>query len=410
MLDIVKVLYFHQHYSTPKGATGIRSYEMSRRLIQAGHEVVMVCGSYRGAQTGLTSPFVKGRRRGMVDNIDVLEFDLGYSNSDSFIRRSWQFVKYSMKSVNVALKEPYDIVFATSTPLTAGIPGIFARWLRLKPFVFEVRDLWPELPRAMGVIKNPIILLAMSILEWLTYHSANRIIGLSPGIVTGIERRGIHSDKIELIPNGCDLEYFNQTVQPWRPEGVAASHFLAVYTGTHGIANGLGAVLYAAEELKRRNRDDIRIMLVGDGKLKSNLQAYAKVKCLDNVVFHPPVDKNQVASLMAGANVGLQVLSNVPAFYYGTSPNKFFDYISAGLPVVTNYPGWIADMIEKYDCGFVISADNPYEFADILECAADSHEALRIKGFNARSLAESRFDRNELAKSFIRCLEGAFQK
>ncbi len=186
----MRILYFHQHFVTPKGSGGTRSYEMAKRLIVRGHSVVMVCGNYSGGDTGLSAPFVQGFRRGFVDGIDVIEFDLAYSNSDSFVKRSFIFLKYVFRSLKLVFSENYDLIFATTTPLTAGIPGIVGRWFRGKPFVFEVRDLWPELPKAMGVITNPLVLLAMSLLEWLSYRSANRLIGLSPGIVDGIAKRG----------------------------------------------------------------------------------------------------------------------------------------------------------------------------------------------------------------------------
>lgn len=403
----MRVLYFHQHFSTPQGTTGIRSYEMARRLIARGHEVTMVCGRYQGGQTGLTSPFVRGCRRGRVDGIDIIEFDLAYSNSDGFIKRAMTFMKFALNSIGLALTEHYDVLFATTTPLTAGIPGIFARGLRGKPFVFEVRDLWPELPKAMGVIRNPLALGAMSLLEWISYHSAQRLIGLSPGIVEGIARRGISRNKILLVPNGCDLDIFAATVAPWRPEGVNEKDLLAVFTGTHGIANGLGAVLDAAAELKRRGREDIRLLLIGQGKLKPLLQAHAEREGLHNVVFHPPVSKARLAGLMAGSDLGLQILSNVPAFYYGTSPNKFFDYIASGLPVLNNYPGWLAEMITKAECGFAVPPDDPKAFADALEQAANDRDALKEKGRRAFALARSKFNRVELADHFVDWVAGA---
>ncbi|WP_257970968.1 glycosyltransferase [Vibrio parahaemolyticus] len=128
---------------------------MSKRLIHHGHNVTMVCGTYGGGETGLESEFIGGKREGVVDGIRIIEFDLAYSNSDGFLKRSMTFVKFALKSIGLAFTEKYDVLFATTTPLTAGIPGIFARWLRGKPFVFEVRDLWPELPKEMGVIKKP---------------------------------------------------------------------------------------------------------------------------------------------------------------------------------------------------------------------------------------------------------------
>jgi glycosyltransferase involved in cell wall biosynthesis len=353
----------------------------------------------------MEQPFEGGCRRGLVDGIDVIEFDLEYSNSDSFMRRTLTFAKFAVRSVGLVFKEQYDLVFATTTPLTAGIPGIFSRWLRGKPFVFEVRDLWPELPKAMGVIRNPLLLASMSALEWASYRSAHCLIGLSPGIVEGIVRRGVPRERVELVPNGCDVDIFHKCTNPWRPEGVDKDDLLAVFTGTHGIANGLDAVLDAAVELKRRGRSDIKLMLIGQGKLKHVLQARARSEELDNVVFHPPVDKARLAGLLAAADLGMQILANVPAFYYGTSPNKFFDYISAELPVLNNYPGWLAELIAEHDCGFVVLPDDALAFADALEQAADNREVLEVMGARSIELARTKFERGMLADRWVNWLE-----
>lgn len=400
MDEFVKVLYFHQHFVTPKGAGAIRSYAMARNLIEQGHCVTMVCGSNTTGTTGLDGPFIGGKRRGVVDGIDVIELDLAYSNSDGFLKRIWTFARFAFRSVWVALTERYDLVFATTTPLTAGIPGIVARWLRRKPFVFEVRDLWPELPREMGVITNPLVLWAMGVLEWTSYRSAHRLVGLSPGIVEGIKKRGVPDERIIMIPNGCDLDIFTDRAEPWRPDGIDQSDLMAVFAGTHGIANGLDAVLDAAVELQRRGRRDIKFLLIGDGKLKPGLQARAQREGLDCVVFHDPVRKAELAGLMRSADIGMQVLANVPAFYYGTSPNKFFDYIAAGVPVLNNYPGWLADMIRQENCGYAIPPADPIAFADALELAAEERALLPEKGERARALARRQFDRARMAEKW----------
>ncbi len=379
---------------------------MAQALIKTGHSVTMVCGSYAQGKTGLTEPFVKGRRRGEVDGIDVIEFNLDYGNHMGLAKRTGIFAKFALNSILVALREPYDVVFSTTTPLTAGIPGIFARWLRRKPFVFEVRDLWPELPKAMGVITNPIVLKLMSALEWASYRSADRLIGLSPGIVEGIASRGVHRERIEMVPNGCDIDLFSSPVDAWRPEGVTKDQMLAVFTGTHGNANGLNAVLNTAKELQTRGRDDIRIALVGQGREKPSLQQRAKAENINNVLFLDPIPKTKLVGLMAGANIGLQVLRNVPAFYFGTSPNKFFDYISAGKPVINNYPGWVAEMISQNNCGFAVEPDNPNAFADALEYAADNQTDLPLMGKNALELAQKEFDRSLLAQRWVSWVTG----
>ena len=406
----MNVLYYHQHFSTPQGSTGTRSYEMARRLLAQGHSVTMVCGSYGGGNTGLAGAYQNGKREGRVAGIQVVEFELPYSNRDSFLRRTLTFLKFAWRSAWLVLRRDYDLVFATTTPLTAGIPGILARWLRGKPFVFEVRDLWPELPKAMGVIRNPLVLGAMSVLEWLSYRSAHRLIGLSPGIVDGIARRGVRRERIALIPNGCDLDIFGVSAEPWRPEGVGVNDLMAVFTGTHGIANGLDAVLDAAAELKRRGRNDIKLVLIGQGKLKVELQQRAHAEQLDNVIFHDPVNKAKLAGLMAATDVGMQILANVPAFYYGTSPNKFFDYIAAGRPVLNNYPGWLAGIITEHECGYAAPPDDPVAFANALIHAVDHRDELRRMGQRARALAQSEYNRDLLAARFVTWLEKAVER
>ena len=406
----MKVLYFHQHFSTPHGPGGIRSYGMARCLVERGHNVIMVCGNHLLSDTGLDGRYVNGQRRGVVNGIEVVEFDLAYSNSDSFFKRLSVFLKYVFRALILVFTEKYDLVFATTTPLTAGIPGIVARWLRGKPFIFEVRDLWPELPKAMGVIKNPVVLYMMSILEWTSYHSANHLIALSPGIAKGIQKRGINPESVTLIPNGCDLDIFDGLAKKWRPKGIKNSDLLVLFAGSHGPANGLSSVLDAAAELKLRERNDIKFLLVGDGKLKPSLVSRALSEGLDNVLFHKPVNKIKLAGLMCATDLGLQTLANIPAFYYGTSPNKFFDYISAGLPVVNNYPGWLSDMISENNCGFCVPPENGSAFADALEKAANDRPALTIKGVNAKRLAVKNFDRKIQSSKWVDVMELSFEK
>ena len=127
---------------------------------------------------------------------------------------------------------------------------------------------------------------------------------------------------------------------------------------------------------------------------------------MDNCIFIDPVPKRELAEYLKGADVGMQLLKNVPAFYYGTSPNKFFDYIATGLPVLNNYPGWIAEIVEENSCGFVVSPDDPAAFADALESAADDRAELIKMGNNARVLAEQKFDRKYLADEFVDWIEG----
>jgi glycosyltransferase involved in cell wall biosynthesis len=401
----LRLLYFHQHFATPQGSSGTRSYEFARALIARGHQVTMICGAHK--LSGLDLPYdeAKGWHRGNVDGIDVISLPLAYSNRDSLVRRGLAYVRFALRSVRLALTLDCDLVFATSTPITAVIPGLAAKWLRGKPFVFEVRDLWPELPRALG-LRNPFLLGGMSLLEFLGYRSADACIGLSPGIVEGIRARADERLPVAMIPNGSDLEAFHPAKRAKLTlPGIGPDDFVAGFTGAHGVANGLDALLAVAEELKRRGDTRVRLAFIGDGKEKERLAAKATELGLTNCLFFPPVPKSELGAITASLDCGLMVLKDIPAFYRGTSPNKFFDYLAAGIPVVNNYPGWLAGLITEHRCGIVVPPGNASAFADALQRLAADLAGRRSMGAAARALAEKEFARPILADRFIAALE-----
>jgi glycosyltransferase involved in cell wall biosynthesis len=399
----MKILYFHQHFNTLSQSGSTRSYEFSKQLIEKGHSVTIVCGGH--AKLNLPKSDMKNMYRGMIDGIDLIQIDLPYSNNDSILKRAIIFIKFAWKGIQISLKENYDILFATSTPLTAGIPGIIGKIFRKKKFVFEVRDLWPELPKALGM-KNPIFLGGMNILEKLSYRYADACIGLSPGICEGIKNKSRKGKRIELIPNGCDLELFKPlSGEKFLLDRVDSSSKVAIFTGAHGIANGLDAILDVGIQLKKMGRNDIILVFIGDGKMKKYLTERAKNENLDNCRFYDPVPKKELPQIIASANVGLMVLANIPAFYYGTSPNKFFDYISAGLPVLNNYPGWLADMINENQLGLTVSPDDSESFTKGLLKLIDDYEFQQKCKKNARNFAEKNFSRKDLSIKFVSFLE-----
>ena len=403
----MKVLYFHQHFTTPAGSGGTRSYEMASALVARGHEVTIVCGSRTNANTGVSGPYRNGVREGDVDGITVVELHLPYSNYLGFIKRTYIFIIFALRSILIAMKRKYDLVFASSTPLTAGIPGIVASIFRRKPFVFEVRDLWPELPREMGVIKNSLVLTVMGLLEYASYHSAIACIGLAPGIVKGICRCNISEENVALIPNGCDTDLFKPVANCKRTlNGITDKDFVAVFTGAHGRANGLDAVINTAKVLLKRGVTNIKILFIGDGKEKPGLIKRSSEEGLSTIcIFLPYMPKSELSLTMNMVDAGLQVLANVPVFYNGTSPNKFFDYLSAGLPVINNYPGWLASIIDKYECGIAVPPDNPEAFADALVFLSSNTEVKEKMGQNARQLALTEFSRKRLGEQFVSFLE-----
>ena len=401
----MRVLYLHQYFSTPNGSTGTRSYEFALRMIASGIDVTMVCGGYDRSDTGLSGAFEGRQRSGAVDGIDVIELAVPFSNKHSFIRRAWNFVQFSVRLIPIVVTQKYDVVFATSTPLSIAVPALVARWVRNKPMVFEVRDLWPEIPQAMGLVKNRLILGAAKLLEWSAYRSASHCVALSPGIKEGIAAKGVSDASISMIPNSSDNNFAARANASdahaiLKEVGIGRNEKLAVFAGAHGIANGLDILLDAAGELKARGEEDITILLVGNGSEKRRLEDRARQEGLTNLRFMKPLPKQDMFSILKRAEVGLMLLKNVAAFHYGTSPNKFFDCLSCGLPPLVNYPGWMAELVEDRECGYWVSPDDPKELANaIVASVKDPHRSKKKR--NARKLAKTEFDRDLLAAKFV---------
>jgi glycosyltransferase involved in cell wall biosynthesis len=389
-------------------------------MVATGHQVTMVCGSFGAGETGLTGPFVEGLRFGWVDGIEVYELELPYDNKQGFITRAKVFLLFALRTLRLLHRlKGADLLYATSTPLTVAVPALWARLVLRMPYVFEVRDLWPELPKAMGVVTNPTILFALGVLEWLAYRFAAACVGLSPGMVQGIKRRAPDA-QVELIPNGCDLSLF-QSGGAAGPSAESRNQAAAlfggfdpnqrnlIFAGTFGLANDLAQVLHAvrlAPELRGR----VKVHLVGDGAQRESLVALSEQLGLqDTVKIHPSIPKEALAQTLCAFDGGLMILQPVPAFYYGTSPNKFFDYIAAGLPVVCNHPGWVADLLEEHQAGF--SADGTIE--DLSKALRDFADApvltLERMRLGSGRLA-SRFDRDVLVERQIRLCESVFSK
>lgn len=196
----MKILYLHQYFVPPDAAGGTRSYELARRLVARGHDVTLVTSS---------AHMQGSARHRTLDGIEVVVLPVDYDNAMSNGERIRAFVEFAGRAAFEAARHPTDVVFATSTPLTIAIPGLAARFLTSAPLVFEVRDLWPEIPIAMGSLRNPLARAAARGLEWLAYHGSCEVVALSPGMADGVAKVGIPRERITVIPNGCDVEKFN---------------------------------------------------------------------------------------------------------------------------------------------------------------------------------------------------------
>lgn len=400
------VIYIHQHFATKQGATGTRSYEWSQRLLRAGHRVTMICGEY--APGGVRPARGAAVTEHEIDGIRVLQIAEYYDNKMGLLRRALSFGRFARAATRLIRTLQGDLVFATSTPLSVGIPGMKgARALKV-PFVFEVRDAWPEILISCGVLKNPLLIWYGRRLERKIYFAADHIVALSPGIRDAIAGMGYPAERISMIPNASDVDLFKPDSLPLDddPRFGPPGSFRVVFSGAHGFANGLGAVLDAAAELLRQGERGIQLVFIGAGRERDGLMARSRRDGLDTLCrWVGPIPKNELGWILPRMDVGMQVLVNAPAMHYGTSPNKFFDYIACGLPVVNNYPGWLAEMIAEHNCGIAVPPNDPAAFAKALVWLRDHPAEREAMGRRARALAEQQFSRELLGAQFVQTLE-----
>jgi len=391
------ILYIHQYFATPFGTTGTRSYEFANRWVKAGHNVVMLTTVAQLCKQDLQN--AKGRfiKQAIIDGIDVRAINLPYNQKMGFIKRGLSFIGFVLiASVYVLFVKRPDVIYATSTPLTVGIPALAARWFKRIPFVFEVRDQWPEIPIELGIIKNKVLIKILLWLEKTIYKNSSVIVALSPGQAEGIKKVYNKSKIIEVIPNSCDLELF-------RPD-IDGSHIRAKYNwnrklvflhaGAMGKVNGLQFVIDAAEKL--RGNPEIMFVLIGQGNQKPVLENRAKNLGLTNVQILGSVHKYQLPQIFAAADIGLVIIGNYPIVEHN-SANKFFDSLSAGKPVLLNYSGWQRKILEENGAGFACDLCNLDEFVEKVLYINSHRDQLNEMGQNARRVAIEKFDRDNLA-------------
>jgi len=381
---------------------------MAKRLVASGHNVSMICGT-----SDLTE--IRGEPgtvlRSQIDGIDVYRIIEPYSNSMSFARRWLAFLRFAKQALKTAKTlRGVDLVFATSTPLTVGDPGRKAAKFHHCPFVFEVRDLWPERAITLGILKSKLLIWYLRRMEYRAYHAARHIITLAPRMTEGVVETGYPASQATMIPNGCDVGLFVPTGDRRDVERNLKfgnpGDFRLVHAGTNGLVNGVGLALDAVKVLKRRGVQGVRFLFIGSGGQTPMLKERCDTEGLnDYVSWIDPMSKNDIARILPQMDVGLMLCKDNPGIYHGTSPNKFFDYLSSGIPVLINYPGWLSEYLEEYECGVTVTPEVAEDFADAVVDMMNQRDKLKEMGKNARKLAEKVFSRDILGKLFVETLE-----
>lgn len=395
----MKIIYIHQYFHTPSEPGGTRSYWISKAMVDKGHKVVMITS---------TNKFHPNEGIENIDGIEVHYIKNEYSNYMSTLAKLKSFGKFLIKSTKEAMKEKnVDVVFATSTPLTVGGVALALKRLKKWPYVFEVRDLWPEFPIQIGAIKNKMVQKMLRKFEKRIYDRSNHVVALSPGMKDGVIAAGTPEEKVTMVPNMSKPEEFfphEPNIAVANEFGIDMSKFNIIHFGSMGRANGLQYIIEAAKVAEERGMSDVEFIFMGDGATLPELEKLVKDYYLKNVKFlgnHPMKTVVEVVNL---CDASITSFLNLPILQTN-SPNKLFDSLSAGKPIIVNSAGWTKDLVEKDNCGFFVNPDDPADFIDKIALYKDNKEQLKIWGENARKLSETTFDRSILAKRVAETIE-----
>lgn len=407
----MRVLYLHQFFATRDSSLGlIRSYEFARRMIDQGHSVTMITSSSRLPDEYERRLFTEGT----IEGIRVRAVRVRYSNFMGHARRMWSFILFTVGATWLAATAGrHDVVFATSTPLTVGIPGLIAAAITRTPFVFEVRDLWPEAAIQMGALsRSGLIARAAKSLERFLYRHSAAVIALSPGMADGVIAEGIDASRVHMIPNSADLDLFQpgDKDEEFLAEYRARGAFVVGYAGAIGPSNAVELhVPQAAGYLKEWGRNDIVFVVAGDGKCRPELERLVADGDLDNVRLVGSLPKREVPLLTRSADVLMTLFADVPILATN-SPNKFFDALASGRPVIVNQPGWTRQLVEEHDAGLYVPVNDGRALAEAIVRLADDAPLRARMGSNARKLAEEEFSRDLLAGRLVAVLDSVVRR
>lgn len=393
------ILYVHTNFSTPKGSWGTRAYDLPRHWIARGHRVTIVTGAYDRSDLRPTRLIWDG----VVDGIEVRALNLRFSNRDRFARRVFTYLAQGAFAAWEAARRPYDVALVSCGPVTLGAAALVARWVRRRTTVIEVRDLFSDGLEQMAIVRNGVALAGLRGWEAACYRSAHAVVALSETMAEWLRAR--HRPRsVVVVSNTANLELFAR--QRPRPAAMAGGVAHFVYAGALGRANDCAQLLRAARCLDAWSRSDIHVHLVGDGSERETLAAEAADASLDRVHFVPPMPREALAAWLGAATAMILVLKPLPVFDT-VSPNKLFDALAAGLPVIQTTQGWIRRLLADHDCGISVDPRRPAALAEAMVALSDDRPRRDRMAGNARRLARASFATELLADRLLGTLAAA---
>lgn len=382
------ILYLHQYFKTPRQSGARRSYYLASALAETGSKVKVISSRQRkGAPNHECLP----------PGLQLKAYYIPYNNHFSWIKRLWAFVQYASVALRHALCDRYDWMYATSTPLTVGFVAYLAHRLRGKPYVFEARDLWPEIPFAMGFLKQlPLLQGVIYKLTKRVYQHARLIVAVSPSMKAHIRKKyGV--EHVVCVPNMAD-DIFFQLSLPARP----SPPLRMLYAGSLGEANDCLQLLRWIDALPPVQQRQIRLTIMGEGKQESAMQDYVSQRGLHSIVqWVPAGDAEAVQKTLEAHDVFWVSFASVPQIDTG-SPNKFFEGLAAGRVCFSTLEGWTGCLLQRYRCGFVIR--DVEDLQEAIKQTLDTATRAQMQQ-NARRTARRFFHRKELTQKWLLALK-----
>jgi glycosyltransferase involved in cell wall biosynthesis len=404
----VHILLIHQAFVTTAEPGGTRHHEMAKALVQKGHTVTIIAStvSYLTGKTG--KPVNPDPNPS--DSDPGISFIYAYTYPAlhrSFFHRLLSFISFMISSFIAAIRvRKVDLVWGTSPPIFQGFTAWLVARLKGAAFVFEVRDLWPAFAIAIGVLKNSILIRLSIWLEHFLYSKADTVMVNSPGFIEHVRQKGAR--RIELVPNGADPEMFSasENQQKKRVLKKLEGDFFCLYAGAHGLSNDLDVILDAAALLN--HEPNIKFFLIGDGKEKPHLQSKAAEMELSNTTFLPPVPKEEMVQVLSEADACIAILKPLD-LYKTTYPNKVFDYMAAGKPVLLVIDGAIREVVEAASAGLFIHPGNPQDLAEKVLYLKNHPKDSAEMGKNGREYILSNFNRSVISERLNVVLESTLE-
>jgi len=397
----MKVLYLTQYFFSPEQAGGSRHYYHVKHLTASGHKVDVLTSYVQDHMSRTISPKYKGKffAKEYCEDIPVYKTFATANYGQSFLDRIKNYLSFMVCAVLTGFKLPgrYDIVFASSPSLFVGLAGFILSRLKKSKFVLEVRDLWPKSAVELGFLKNKALIKLTEWLERFLYRKAAGVIAVTGGIKAAVEKAVGNPDRVTLITNGVDTDFFQTSWEiDFKNKHGLQDNFVVIYVGSHGINNDLETIIEAAGKLTTVK--EIHFAFFGGGDHKDYLIRLCMERGLKNVSFFPPQPKNTVSSLLQGADVCVLAIKKRP-FFQGTLPNKIFDYLASGKPVVAAVPpdGETAELLRKFHGGIVCEAENSKAVAAAIESLFRDQELYRSFQDQARDQVREDFSRTRLA-------------